>query len=309
MPRKSNTEEFIQRAKEIHNNKYDYSKVEYINAITKIMILCPEHNEFLQTPHKHINGGQGCPKCGNMLISESKKSNTEKFVQRAKEIHNNKYDYSKSEYVSSQTKVVIICHEHGEFLQNPVKHTQGQGCPKCGNESTGERQKSTTEEFITKANEAHNNKYDYSKVEYINSQTKVLIVCPEHGVFSQVANCHLSGQGCPSCALENQGWNRTKFVQLCESKDGIATLYVIECYNTTEKFIKFGITSRTIEERYCNKNRMPYDYRVLAECNGTPEMIWNIEKGLKRQMKLSHYVPQIEFGGSATECFVRADEE
>ena len=240
----------------------------------------------------------------------ARKLTQEDFITKAKEVHGeNRYDYSKVDYINSATKVVIICSTHGEFLQDPNSHLKGRGCPHCANESAGASLKSNTKEFITKAKSIHNNKYDYSKTEYVNNKTKVVIICPEHGDFEQVPNNHLNGIGCPKCGLESKGWNRTAFVNKCESKDGYGTLYVLECYNETETFIKFGITSRTIEERYPGKDTMPYYYRILAECNGTPEMIWNIEKGLKREMKLQHYVPLIEFGGHATECFIRTEEE
>ena len=238
-----------------------------------------------------------------------RKLTTESFIEKAKIVHGGKYNYSKVQYVGAHSKVIIVCPEHGEFEQSPNKHTQGQNCPKCGNESSGDSRKLTQEQFITKAKSIHGDMYNYDKVKYISVHKKMIITCPEHGDFEQSANSHINfGSGCPHCGLENKGWNRTKFVNKCESKDGIGTLYVIECYNETESFIKFGITSRSIEERYCSKDKMPYDYRILAECNGTPEMIWNIEKGLKRQMKLSHYVPQIEFCGHATECFIRTVE-
>jgi hypothetical protein len=305
--RKLTTESFIQKAKSVHGEKYNYSKVDYVGSLSKVSIVCPEHGGFLQSPFKHTQG-RGCPKCGNEARSESKKSNTEEFIAKAKSVHGEKYDYSKTEYISSATKVIIKCFEHGEFLQNPVKHTQGQGCSKCGDVSMSEKQRFTQEEFIQKANEKHNNKYDYSKVQYVDSQTRVILTCSQHGDFLQVANTHLQGKGCPECAQENTGWTRTKFVNRCESKDGIGTLYVIECYNETERFIKFGITSNTINKRYSSKIRMPYSYRILAEYTGEPEFAYNLEVGLKRQMRLNRYTPQIHFGGH-TECFIRTEEE
>ena len=184
------TEEFIERARKVHGDKYDYSKVEYKNAHIKVCIICPEHGEFWQTPNAHLYLKCECSKC-----MKNAKGTTDEFIERARKIHSNKYDYSKVEYINSKTKVCIICPEHGEFWQTPDKHLYGRGCPICGND----KQKSNTEEFIRKANKIHSNKYDYSKVEYINSQTKVCIICPKHGEFWQKPNGHLNGQGCPSC--------------------------------------------------------------------------------------------------------------
>ena len=124
--KKLSTEEWIQKAKKVHGDKYDYSKVKYYNAHTKVCIICPIHGEFWQTPASHLMGN-ACPKCGGKT-----KLNTDKFIHRAKEIHGDKYDYSKVEYINATTKVCIICPIHGEFWQTPAKHLSGKGCKKCG---------------------------------------------------------------------------------------------------------------------------------------------------------------------------------
>ena len=124
----------------------------------------------------------------------TKKLTTETFVERAKIVHNCRYDYSKVKYVNSHTKVCIICPEHGEFWQTPYNHLKGQGCFKCCG-----KEKLTTEEFIKRAIKVHGDKYDYSKVEYINIKTPVCIICPEHGEFWQKPIKHLIGENCPSC--------------------------------------------------------------------------------------------------------------
>ena len=183
------TEEFIQKAKKVHGNKYDYSKVEYINSYTKVCIGCPEHGEFWQTPNAHLRQ-QNCPKCVGLY-----KPTTDEWIDKAREIHGNKYDYSKVNYINNHTKVCIICPEHGEFWQTPSMHLKGQGCPKCYGNIT-----SDTEEFIEKARKVHGNKFDYSKVEYVNNHTKVCIICPEHGEFWQKPNSHLGGNGCNKCS-------------------------------------------------------------------------------------------------------------
>ena len=193
------TEEFIKKGKTIHNNKYDYSKVEYKNNRTKICIICPQHGEFWQTPGSHLSGC-GCPKCANNKKSVSQKSNTEEFILKARDVHGDKYDYSKVEYSKNSVKVCIICPEHGEFWQTPNNHLNGQACQKCYNNRRGVSQKSNTEEFIEKARKIHGNKYDYSKVKYVNVNTKVCIICPKHGEFWQRPDNHLTSKcGCPLC--------------------------------------------------------------------------------------------------------------
>lgn len=202
MPKRKTKEEFIKDAREKHEGKYDYSKVDYVNAKTKVCIICPGHGEFWQTPTNHLSG-KGCPTCGAENRSEKKSSTKEKFIEKAKEKHGDKYDYSKVKYITCDTKVCIICPGHGKFWQTPANHTQGKGCPKCKGDKLRERRTSTKEEFIKKANEKHNDKYDYSKVHYVNNATKVCIICPEHGEFLQTPANHLVGQGCPTCGFEN----------------------------------------------------------------------------------------------------------
>ncbi len=122
-----------EKAKEIHNDKYDYSLVEYGNIETKVVIVCPVHGKFQQTPYKHVNLGQGCGKCKGDRISKTKRFNIEQVVDRANEVHEFKYDYSKSEYKNMHTKTTILCKIHGEFWQNFNNHIFGKcGCPACG---------------------------------------------------------------------------------------------------------------------------------------------------------------------------------
>jgi len=131
----------------------------------------------------------------------SKKLSTEQFIQKSKEIHNNFYNYSNVIYITSFSKVCIICPIHGKFQQTASSHLRGKGCPKCANEKRNQKTKITCSDFfIEKANKIHNNKYDYSKVEYINAHTKVRIICPVHGEFLQSPNKHLVGRGCPKCS-------------------------------------------------------------------------------------------------------------
>lgn len=189
MSKKKTTEEFIEQAIKIHGDKYDYSKVEYINAKTKICIICPKHGEFWQAPSDHLQG-KGCNKCGG-----KNKLTIEQFIEKAKNVHGDKYNYSKINYVNYNTKVCIICPIHGEFWQTPNGHLHGKGCRKC----SGNSYNYNTNEWIQKAKEIHGNKYDYSNVKYTHSQIKVCIICPEHGKFWQVPNNHLNGQGCPHC--------------------------------------------------------------------------------------------------------------
>jgi hypothetical protein len=126
-----NVERFIKKAKKIHCNKYDYSKVIYKTCRDKVIIVCPEHGEFKQEASSHINGKSGCPKCGILKRAKTQSTGTNKFIEKAKKIHNDKYDYSKVVYKTAKEKVIIVCPEHGDFLQCPDKHLHNGNCPKC----------------------------------------------------------------------------------------------------------------------------------------------------------------------------------
>jgi len=183
------TEQFIERARKVHGDKYDYSKVKYVNIHTKVLIGCKKHSFFEQLPLNHLRG-KGCAIC-----SKNYRLTKEEFIKRAREVHGDKYDYSKVEYNGADRKVKIICPTHGIFEQTPYKHVNAkQGCPYCSGRISG------TEMFIQKAKQVHGDKYDYSKVNYINSSTKICIICPKHGEFWQKPNSHLNGKGCRQCA-------------------------------------------------------------------------------------------------------------
>lgn len=254
MPRKSNTYDFIEKSKKIHGDKYDYSKTEYSGSNKKVVIICPKHGEFRQTSSMHLSGN-GCPICANenrtlkyttetfiekckekwgdrysygstvyngilkpVIITcqihgdfeiiandflsghgcqecgGTKKLTTETFVEKAKKIHGDIYNYSKVEYINSSTKVCIICSKHGEFWQTPRRHLSGDRCPGCF-----KSEKKTTEQFIDESRVVHGNKYDYSKVVYNGNKKKIEIICPQHGSFFMTPLYHLQGHGCLCC--------------------------------------------------------------------------------------------------------------
>ena len=193
--KKLTTEEFIERARKVHGDKYNYSKVNYVKNDIEVCIICPIHGDFLQTPKQHLRG-QGCRKCFNDRQRKIKTLCFGEFVRKATLKHGNKYDYSKVdlEHRDEKGRVCIICKKHGEFWQIPSSHIYGYGCSKCANEAT-----LNTEEFVKRAKEVHGNKYDYSKVKYINNKKEVCIICPIHGEFKQIAKSHLEGNGCNKC--------------------------------------------------------------------------------------------------------------
>lgn len=201
MTKKLTTEEFIQKAKQVHGNIYEYNKTIYKNSRTKVAIKCKKHGIFYQEPSSHLRGN-GCPTCAK----ENNRKTVEQFIIDATKIHQNLYDYSAVIYKDSKSPVSIKCNKCGNiFKQSPNSHLRGQGCPKCAVQKIQDKVSYTQEEWINKAILVHNNKYDYSKVIYKGSGEKVCIVCPIHGEFLQKAASHLFGSGCPECAKLRQG--------------------------------------------------------------------------------------------------------
>jgi len=196
------TAEFIQRAKAIHGECYDYSDTQYVRSNQKVTIKCPIHGPFEQVPSSHLQGKR-CKKCSD---SEKGRLRAQKagadFVSRAKEVHGDKYDYSKAVYRRRDEKLEIACPKHGPFMAIPHHHLNGVGCPNCGSEAGAKKQRMPLSVFVKRAREVHGVKYDYSQVKYRRAHEKLEIICPQHGSFWQSRVNHLNGQGCPQCGLE-----------------------------------------------------------------------------------------------------------
>jgi hypothetical protein len=196
MGKKLNTEKFISKAILLHGHKYDYSLVDYKNCMTKVKIICPIHGIFEQGYQKHCELGRGCWECGkvNCIV----KDNKDIFISKAIAKHGNKYDYSKVEYKSSKTKVIIFCKLHGDFLQQAGSHLTGSGCKECGVSKTAILNTLSKEEILLKFRNFHGDKYKYPDFTYKNTKSKISIVCKEHGEFKQTIGKHFMG-GCKKC--------------------------------------------------------------------------------------------------------------
>jgi len=216
-------EEFIRRAVEAHGYRYDYSKVTYTNKDTKTCIICRIHGEFWQGPGNHVHGS-GCPKCGRESFRKKLALTSTGFIDRARVIHGDKYEYSKVLYTNNTTKVCIVCKEHGEFWQAPSDHLTKRGCRECSRISSANLRRSSRISFIAKAIKKHGDNYDYSKVIYVDSKKKVCIICNKHGDFWQTPNMHLRGEGCMKCGrdktIEYHVFSTEEFVSKAVSVHG-----------------------------------------------------------------------------------------
>jgi hypothetical protein len=263
---KKTTEEFIKDAKKKHGDLYEYSKVDYSSTNQPVIIICRIHGEFSQRPSSHIRGG-GCFHCGIIKSSNSKRYNTETYIESAKEKHGELYDYSKVEYLSNHSKIIIICKTHGEFLQTATQHLSGRGCTNCGIIKSSDSKRYNTETYIESAKEKHGELYDYSKVEYLSSDSKIIIICKKHGEFLIIPNKHLQFAGCQLCAMK----------RINHSKCQIKWLDFISLYNQiqiqhAENEGEFKIpNTKYSADGYCQETNTIYEFHG-DYWHGNPKM-------------------------------------
>lgn len=231
------------------------------------------------------------------------KKTTEQYISEAYAKHDGLYSYANTIYHGASKKLVVTCKRHGDFEIRANAHLEGQGCRNCSHNRL-----LTTEIFVKKATARHKGRYLYTNTEVRTAREKVLITCRKHGDFRQQATAHLMGQGCPECRADGSkllgGFKKDRFIRVCGiNNNGFGTLYLIKCFGSGEVFYKVGITSKTVGERFCNNQTMPYDYDVLYEVLDTADYIYNLEQRLHSLLSKHLYEPNIEFGGSVKECF------
>jgi hypothetical protein len=270
-----NGKNFVNKSKEIFGDKYQYDKVNYVNANTKVTITCPVHGDFDVRPNDHLNMNVGCKWCAVDKRSDENRKTLEDVIKQAKEIHGDIYIYDKVNYTNSRTPITITCNVHGDFQQTPHNHiNQKQGCPTCGIlKSTNAVIDKFRHEFNDRASKIHDNKYDYSKVDYVNAHTKVEIICPKHGSFFQAPYTHLNGSGCPICK-ESKGEKEVRTVLLKYNISFIRQKKFEDCVNIT-----LGKDKKT----YCVQ--LPFDFYL-------PDLNTIIEYDGEQ-----HFKPVSGFGG------------
>lgn len=205
---------FIRRCNEVHNGKYKYDYVHYVNNRTKVRITCVKHGDFYQNPRQHLRG-QGCPLCAKERTSPNKgiKNNVkpigrrytnDEFIEILKSRLGDEYDLSKVSYETRNSMITIGCRKHGYYIRtatalmhnNPI-------CPVCRKEQNQHALSLGRENFIKKVNEVFHGMYSYDNVEYVNNSTKVKITCNKHGDFECTPQNHMHGRGCPLCKEES----------------------------------------------------------------------------------------------------------
>lgn len=203
---KKTNDEFISDAIAIHNDKYIYDKVNYVNNKSNIIITCKKHGDFSQTPKSHLKGG-GCSKCAILYRSIKRQKGLSYYLNLFNNKHGNTYDYSKITHIDRNTDIITVtCKKHGDFKTKVGRHVY-YGCSICGHDSTASIRSLGIDEFIQRSSKKHSNRYDYSKSIYESINKKVIIICKEHGEFMQSPTTHMIGAGCPNCKNVSRGEN------------------------------------------------------------------------------------------------------
>lgn len=286
-------EKFVEEATKRHGGLYSYANAEYVGSKIPLLITCSIHGDFLQTPNLHLKGN-GCRLCWEERRGKSLRLNTEEFIEKAIKVHGSKYDYSRTEYETQSTKVIITCPMHGEFPQWPNDHLQGAGCPDCKREYVSKTLSMPFDDFKRKAEERFGGRFEYHEDSFTNATNHCKITCREHGVFYQVPAFHLiSAHGCPSCSTSSFRPTDDAYVYVLES----------------QSWVKVGITRRQPSQRVLKINRgSPEEFRVVYQrpakgwaCRKTETATLNWLKTLTTQVGY-------KFDGS-TETFLKIPVE
>lgn len=284
------TEEFIEKARTIHGDKYDYSESIYINSKTHLTIICKTHDRsFSIQPTNHLAQKQGCPICA----MEKRTFTTEVFIEKARKVHGDKYDYSKTVYKKNGERVTVVCDKGHEFQTVPREHIHKKsGCPYCyGNK------RYTPDGFIELSKSVHGDRYDYSKCVYVNSVTNVIVICERgHEFHTNPTNHTTKRSGCPQCYRERQVGTNIKYFR---GKPTI--LYYVKIGDV----YKIGITTQTIKQRFYGQTK-GRQIRVIKEWffeDGADA--YTLEQSYKKQFREFKYITTDYIHGGNQELYYK----
>lgn len=281
-----------------HKGAYGYEEFNWNGSVAEYAtFVCKVHGTYSQIINGHLRGAK-CFKCAG-----SEKLTDSVVVERCISARGNEYDYSKTKYTHKGNFINVICRKHGEFTTNFYSHLKGVDCMKCYLEKPSPSLSNTTD-FIRKAMAKHGSTYDYSKVDYLSAHEKVTIGCKFHGYFEQVANYHLTGNGCQQCGASMTGFTRTAYVKACK---GGSNIYLFRLTNEDEDFYKIGI-SKDVGNRIRGITcESPYRCDTVASIFfKDASHVYDMEKLLHKEYVSVKYKPKHSFAGDG-ECFKKID--
>ncbi len=207
---------FLEKAKKRFGDRFDYSKVHYTNNMTKIIIICKKHGEFLQAPVKHLQHKHACPQCAKIGYAEAKRVKKSELIAKGKELFGDIYDYTETKIGKRNDFIEVYCKKHNEYFSQRLElHLRGRtGCKKCQVERKKQNGlKKFKRNFIEKFVAKFGNEYDFSKVEYVNNRTPITVICKKHNIeFKQVHRniARFPSCACPECKNEYQKKKKEK---------------------------------------------------------------------------------------------------
>ena len=302
---KNQTQKLREACQKQFNNYYNYSKTIYKRSREKVIIICPMHGEFEQTPEKHLLKLKGCPNC-----PEHKER---PLFDDLREVLNLRYDeeYFRQITEKSNLKYINFFIKRNSSRERIVIHCQNQyGQLHLDYYSLLQHKNPTIESAIDPSSYFKNYYYDkypnslltFPLNDYVNSRTKIKVVCGYGHTIYMTPSSLVKGSNCNICGSM---LTASKFKSFCK-KDSLGLFYILRCYNKQEEFYKLGITSQgSVQKRYPNEKYMPYKYEIIQEIYFDAELVFYLEEFLKNFIVVNglHYVPLIPFGGHLHECF------
>ena len=289
---------WVNMAKEIHGDKYDYSLVKYIDNETYVKIICPIHGVFPQRPNSHLSGKKGCQQCGRKRCGAQNAENAEQKYITQCEKYSCKFI---RKIVENHSAIIFYTGLYGLEYKTYFKTNKKIEC----NLTTV---LDKTAFFIAESVKLTGKKYNHQYVIYNGNKDPILLECNDCGyIFERRPNDHLTKTpDCMRCSLLQRhfnGFSRKGFIDLCnKNNNGIGILYVIRCWDENEEFYKIGITSRSVGIRFQWSHHLPYKYEIVQEILCNPDVAWDLEKILHKLYINYDYRPLKNFGGK-TECF------
>lgn len=271
-----------------HGEKYDYSLTKYVSYKGPVTIICRTHGEFTMGWSRHLRG-EGCSRCAGNV-----RKTTDEFIAEAKTVHGDRYDYNKVVYDNAMKKVEIVCREHGSFWQVAISHLRGRGCFHC----KGTKRKQV-DEVVAALKVVHGDRYDYSKVQWINNKTPIVLVCKKHGEFKAYFGDLVYKQqiGCPSCgrkvAAKKCALTTQQFVAKARSLHGDKYDYSKVVYENTWKKVKIicPVHGEFLQAPNCHTNKTyPQGCPTCSDSRGekaVAEILTELKLSFKREAKFS----------------------
>lgn len=306
LPVEVRKQNFIDLAKSIHGDKYSYDRVVYVKNNEYVTITCKIHGDFTMKPMVHTGSKSGCKKCFSERRHLIRAKGVDFYVNLAKQIHGDRYDYSKVKFNSCREKSEIVCKEHGSFHQTMDNHTHGgKGCPQCGSRSAGDKQSLSKQDWLERFKSIHGDEFSYpNDFDTTNHNCYIDVVCRVHGKFKQSLASHARGTKCPECQRAFMGG----FYRKGTTANEVNNLYLISFSYNGRLIYKVGVTKDFYKRFKLLNSEIGVDPVLLYSHKDTTSRCLEVERRIKSDFKYSRALFDVKFGGY-TECYDLTDKQ